>query len=269
MEPDEWDEQWQKLLGAIQDLEGSIDKMTAALPQERRELFLRLMVALDVEEGNPLLPIFVGLQVYIEYLKVVLGDIQQVGILYKSEIPAEMRVAADESLRKALSVYGDIQGRIDLSVSQIDESVGRIESIRVLWQKEMAALVPDIQKAYSASMEDAISAYRATTQQIAEDSLSRWSKELVSIRKTYLRDVIKQGLAWASGVVLIALLVVAGVANWQGRHVATQQAYDSFGGVAVYDFSQQLTARTENLDRLVQCRTNGLSECTIWIQDPP
>ena len=269
MEQDDWNEHWTKLLAAIADLEGSIDKLTAALPQERRELFLRLMVALDVEEGNPLLPIFVGLQVYIEYLKTVLGDIQEFAIAFKEEIPAEMRDASDDSLRKALTAYGDIQGRINKSAGHIDQSVGRIDSIREQWRKEMAALVPDIQKAYSLSMQDALAAYRASTQQIAEDSLSRWSKELVSIRKSYLQDVLKQGLIWASGVVLIALLVVAGAANWQGRNAANQEVYSSFGGVAMYDFSQQLMNRRQNLDRLVNCRSNGQSECTIWIEDPP
>ena len=269
MEQDDWNEHWTNLLAAIEDFEGSIDKLTAALPQERRELFLRLMVALDVEDGNPLLPIFVGLQVYIEYLKTVLGDIQQVGIAYKEGIPAEMRVAADDSLRKALTAYGDIQGRIDESAGHIETSVERIDSIREQWLKDMEALVPDIQKAYSHSMQDALAAYRASTQQIAEDSLSRWSKELVSIRKSYLQDVLIQGLIWASGVVLIALLVVAGAANWQGRDAATQGVYGSFGGVAMYDFSQQLMNRPQNLDRLVNCRSNGQPECTIWIEDPP
>ena len=257
------------LIRTVLDLEGSIDKLTAALPQERRELFLRLMVALDVEEGNPLLPIFVGLQVYIEYLKTVLGDIQQIGIAYKEEIPAEIRVAADDSLRKALSAYRDIQGRIDKSAGHIDTSVDRIDSIREQWREEMAALVPDIQKAYSLSMQDALAAYRASSQQIAEDSLSRWSQELVFIRKSYLQDVLKQGLIWASGVVLIALLIVAGAANWQGRQAATQGGYGSFGGVAMYNFSQQLMNRPQNLDRLVNCRSNGQSECTVWIEDPP
>ena len=93
----------------------AVDKLTAFLPQERREFFLRLMVTFGLEESNPLLPIFVGLQFYVEYLEAVLGDMRMVVRAFKQELPAELRTAADESPGKAVSAYGDIQKQIDSS----------------------------------------------------------------------------------------------------------------------------------------------------------
>ena len=57
---DQRDIHWENLQAALAQLESAVDKLTAVLPQERRELFLRLMVAFGLEDSNPLLPIFVG-----------------------------------------------------------------------------------------------------------------------------------------------------------------------------------------------------------------
>ena len=185
MASDERDIHWENLQASLEQLESAVDQLTAVLPQDRRELFLRLMVTLGLEENNPLLPIFVGLQFYVEYLKAVLRDMRTVVSAYKQELPAEIRGVADESLDKALSAYDDTQSQIDRSLSELrtvvsefraeipaeirgaaDESLGKALSAYGDIQSRIDASLQALQEAADESLGKALSGYDDIQKQI-------------------------------------------------------------------------------------------------------
>ncbi|NJL56668.1 hypothetical protein HC928_17035 [bacterium] len=88
----------------------------------------------------------------------------------------------------------------------------------------------------------------------------------------YLRNVIQQGLIWASGVSAIALLAVGGTAYWigsqHGRNSAVQNSYRAFGGQASYEFAKDLMNRADNVQRFIKCQEEDNEKCTVWMKEP-
>ena len=173
MATDERDIHWENLQAALEQLESAVDQLTAVLPQERRELFLRLMVTLGLEESNPLLPIFVGLQFYVEYLKAVLSDMRTVVSAYKQELPAELRTAADDSLRQVLSGFEDTQ-------SQIDRSLRDMRTVVNAYKEELPA---ELRTAADESLGKALSAYGDIQSRIDASLQAMWGAADESLGK--------------------------------------------------------------------------------------
>ena len=201
MASDQRDIHWENLQAALAQLESAVDQLTAVLPQERRELFLRLMVTLGLEESNPLLPIFVGLQFYVEYLKAVLSDMRTVVSAYKQELPAEMRTAADESLRQVLGGFEDTQSQIDRSLRDMrtvvdaykqelpaelrtaaDESLGKALSAYGDIQSRIDASLRELRGAADESLGKAVSAYGDIQKQI-DSSVSQIDNSIGQIKQ--------------------------------------------------------------------------------------
>lgn len=235
-----------------------LDKLLNQLSKDDRELVLRLMTELGIKADDPTHPLLVAMQYYVSILK---------------HIPEEMKTAADEACRKALTVYGTIQTKIDDSATMIESEVGKIDGIRVQWNQDAAALLPKFKAAFDEAMQVAVAAYKAKTSEIAEDSLKEWATSLEHFKTMYLRDVLRQGLIWASGVSAIALLAVGGTAYWigtqHGRDGAVQNSYKAFGNQANYDFAKNLMNRSDNVQRFVKCQQDDNEKCTVWIKTPP
>jgi hypothetical protein len=258
--------QFAELVQVLEQLENTVDQLTATLPQDNRELFLRLMVALDMRDNNPLLPIFVALQFYSEYLKSLSIQLRSVATTLLEKIPREVKSAGDAALTKALTSYGSIQ-------TQIDQSVTSIEFSRTQWNRDTETLLPKLEAAFATAKTDAVEAYQAEIRKQAEASLQDWRLELEDTRKLYLSDVLKQGLIWASGAIAIALLAVGGAAYWvgtqQGRDGAVQNSYKAFGSQANYEFAKKLMNRSDNVQRFVKCQKEENEKCTVWMRNPP
>lgn len=235
-----------------------LDKLLNQLEKDDREFILRLMAELGIPTNDPMHPFLVALQYYVQILR---------------EIPAAMKSAADESFRKAATVYGSIQ-------SNLNHSVAQIEGIRLQWGEDTKALLPEFSSTFNTAFDQAIQsadvvlkkkveAYRQEINQINATASRDWSQELVRTRNLYLSDVFWQGLVWASSATAIALLIVAGAAYWlgtqQGRAIAAQE----FGDQDWYTISQQLINRADNKQRLLRCNQDRNVKCTLWMEDPP
>ena len=99
--------------------------------------------------------------------------------------------------------------------------------------------------------------------------MAYWRKDLVSFRRAYLREVLILAFGLGSAIVLIVLLAVGGVSNWQGRTAAVQNAYTAFGGQSTYEFAERLMRRADNVDRFIKCESENNPKCTVWLQSPP
>jgi|GEM_PF-3824758 len=235
-----------------------LDKLLNQLSKDDREFILRLMAELGIPTNDPMHPFLVALQYYVHILR---------------EIPAAMKSSADESFRKAVTVYGTIQTNIDNSTKKIETEVGKIDSIRVQWGNDVKALLPEFRTAFDEAMKTATAAYQKKINKIAETSLQDWGRELESTRTIYLRDVFQQGLIWAGSSTAIALLSVGGAAYWvgtqHGRDAAVQASYKAFGRQPSYDFAKELMNREDNVQRFIKCQDEGNEKCTVWIKNPP
>lgn len=230
-----------------------LDKLLNQLSKDDRELVLRLMTELGIKADDPTHPLLVAMQYYVSILR---------------DIPDEMKAAAEESLRRAITVYGGIQTQIDNSATRIEGKVSKIDDIRVQWNQDTAALLPKFKTAFDEAMQVAVAAYKAKTSEIAENSLQEWATNLEHVKTMYLRDVLKQGLIWASGVSAIALLAVGGAAYWFGVQQGKANAVEEFGNQDWYTISQQMINRADNKQRLINCYNDSNPKCTVWIQDP-
>jgi hypothetical protein len=235
-----------------------LDKLLNQLEKGDREFILRLMAELGIPTNDPMHPFLVALQYYVQILR---------------EIPAAMKSAADESFRKAATVYGSIQ-------SNLNHSVVQIEGIRVQWEEDTKALLPEFRSAFNAAFDQAIQSadvvlqkkvegYRQEINKINATALREWSQELVRTRNLYLSDVFWQGLVWASTATAIALVVVAGSAYWLGTRQGQVNAAKEFGDQDWYTISQQLINRADNKQRLLRCNQDRNVKCTLWMEDPP
>lgn len=231
-----------------------MDKLLNQLPKDDRELVLRLMTELGMKASDPTHPLLVAMQYYVSILR---------------DIPEDMKTAADEACRKALTAYGTIQTKIDGSVTKVETEVGKIDKVRVKWVENAEALLPKFKKAFDEAMQTATAAYTAKTSEIAETSLQEWAQELESVRRIYLRDVLRQGLIWASGVSAIALLAVGGAAYWFGTQQGRASAVKEFGNQDWYDIGKATINRADNKQRILNCNRDGNPKCTVWITDPP
>ena len=235
-----------------------LDKLLNQLEKDDREFILRLMAELGIQTNDPMHPFLVALQYYVQILR---------------EIPAAMKSAADESFRKAATVYGSIQSNLNYSVAQI-------EGIRLQWGEDTKALLPEFSSTFDAAFDQAVQsadavlkkkveAYRQEINQINATASRDWSQELVRTRNLYLSDVFWQGLVWASSATAIALVVVAGSAYWLGTQQGRALAAQEFGDQDWYTISQQLINRADNKQRLIHCHTDRNAKCTLWIETPP
>ncbi len=235
-----------------------LDKLLNQLSQDDREFVLRLMTELGIRSDDPMHPLLVALQYYICLLR---------------DIPEQMRAAAKDSMREALTTYGTIQTKIDNSVDRVKTQVDRVDGIREHWKQDAEALLPKLTTAFDAAKKTSIEAHQAEMRKNAEAELQSWGQELESTRRIYLGDVLKQGLIWASGATVIALLAVGGTAYWigsqQGRSAAVQDSYKAFGGQSNYGFAKNLMNRGDNVQRFVKCQEDGNEKCTVWMQNPP
>lgn len=260
--------QFADLVQALEQMESTIDQLTETLPQDSRELFLRLMIALDVKENSPLLPIFVALQFYSEYLKSLSTQLRSVATSLLQKIPNQMKTAGDDALTKALTSYGTIQTQIDNSIGQVEAQVKKVDSIRDQWKQDTEALLPNFKGAFTVAKSEAVEAYQAEIRKQSETALQEWGQELESTRKIYLADVLKQGFIWATGASAIALLAVGGAAYWFGVQQGKANAVKEFGNQDWYTISQQMINRADNKQRLINCYNDSNPKCTVWIRDP-
>jgi hypothetical protein len=185
------------------------------------------------------------------------------------DIPTQMRSAARDALREALTTYGTIQTKIDNSIGQVQSEVDRVDGIRGQWKQDAEALLPKFSAAFNSAKAIAVEAYQAELRENSEDSLQNWAQELESTRKLYLSDVLRQGLIWASGATAIALLAVGGAAYWFGTQQGQANAVKEFGNQDWYDISKATIKRSDNKQRILNCYRDNNPKCTIWIIDPP
>lgn len=235
-----------------------LDKLLNQLSQDDREFVLRLMTELGIRADDPMHPLLVALQYYICLLR---------------DIPEQMRSAAKDSMREALTTYGTIQTEIDNSVDRVKAQVDRVDDIREQWNQDAEALLPKLSTAFDTAKKTSIEAHQAEMRKNAETHLQDWAQELESTRKIYLADVLKQGLIWAGSAVTIALLAVGGTTYWigtqHGRDGAVQNSYKAFGNQANYDFAKNLMNRSDNVQRFVKCQEEDNEKCTVWMKTPP
>jgi len=235
-----------------------LDKLLNQLSQSDREFVLRLMTELGIPTNDPMHPFLVALQYYVSILR---------------DIPASLKSSADESFRKAAQVYGSIQSNIENSVAEIDE-------IRQQWKEDAEALLPSFRTAFDIAFtkakEDAdsilrlkVKAYEKEIDRINEEALDRWQDSFSDARNRYLGDVLKQGLIWASGAIVITSLAVGGAAYWFGVQQGQANAVKEFGNQDWYDISRDTINRADNKQRMINCNKDRNPKCTIWMVDPP
>lgn len=257
----------------LEQFENAFDQLSSILPPQQERLFLRLMQALELKVGDPLLPIIVALQVYSEYLKTLSDKFCSTGNTLSKEIPDEIRNAGDDALNKALATYSTIQTQIEQSVDDIKSSVTDVEEIRVKWEKNTKSLLPEFKDAFESAKKEAVEAYQTEIQTKVEAFHRKQQRELESLCKTYFADVFKQVVLWSGTAVTVSLLFVGGTAYWlgtqNGKTAAVQASYQSFQGKSNYEFAKSLMNRADNISRLVKCSNESNAKCTVWIEDPP
>jgi F0F1-type ATP synthase membrane subunit b/b' len=230
-----------------------LNKLLNELSPADREFILRLMVELGIPNNDPMHPFLVALQYYVSILR---------------DIPAAMKAAADDSLRKAAAIYGTFQSNIENVTAKIAFEVDRIDGLRVQWGEDAEALLPKFKAVFDATFDQAIQAadevlqkkvagYQKRVDEINEKALQSWSEQLESTRSAYLRDVLRQGLIWASG----ALLMTAAAIGWaayqkgsqdgfrDGYNASVQDVYKAFGGKRGYECAKAVWK-----DNTFQCR---------------
>lgn len=257
----DFDAEFAALMASLLELETVVDRLIETLPPERREFFLRLMVALDVEERSPLLPMILGLQLYAEYLKKVISVLLH-------QLPTNIKTAGDAAANRVLTSYGTIQSQIDVSVEQVRSEVTRIGAIRDQWNSNANELLPKLESAFTTAKDDAIKAYKAEIDTIAEDTLKDWADNYSATRQECLRQVWRMS-AMAIGLGGLAIGVAAYFGGvQQGRAAAVQDSYKAFGGAENYEFTKYLVRRGDNVQRFVKCQKDGNDKCTVWISTP-
>lgn len=265
----EFDALFEDLIAAMEDLGSAAAQFAEILPQERREIFFRLMMALNLSERNPILPILVGLQLYAEYLNRLMSAVLR-------RLPEVLRTSGDDAANRALSAYGQIQTGLEDLITQattqadrIDKVPSQINEVRKQWSIDAKALLPDLEAAFDAAKKDAVAAYKAETDTIAEDALKEWADNYNATRRECLGNVWKM-----SSVAIVLGGLAIGVAAYfggvqQGRAAAIQDSYKAFGGVDSYDSAKYLMRRGDNVSRLIKCQKEDNEKCTIWVKNPP
>jgi len=231
-----------------------LDKLLNQLSQDDREFVLRLMTELGIRADDPMHPLLVALQYYICLLR---------------DIPEQMRAAAKDSMREALTTYGTIQTKIDNSVDQVKAQVDRVDGIREHWKQDAEALLPKLTTAFDDAKKISIEAHQAEMRKNAEAELQGWGEELKSVRTLYLRDVLWQGLIWAGSAVAIAILAVGGAAYSFGTQQGRASVVKEFGNQDWFDIGKATINRADNKQRILSCYRDSNPKCTVWITDPP
>lgn len=161
----------------------------------------------------------------------------------------------------------------------LENSVSEIDSIRQRWKKDTQALLPNFRNAFNLAFNKAtkdmdqvlqhkIEVYQKEIEKIEAASLRDWNQALANARSIYLKDVLKQGLIWASGVTAIALLAVGSISWWGSSILTKQQIYKEFGGESMYDTMLYFNRLGDNPDLLLRCKASSNPKCTVWIADP-
>jgi len=265
----EFDALFEDLIAAMESLGSAAAQFAEILPQERRETFFRLMMALNLSERNPILPILVGLQLYGEYLNRLMSAVLR-------RLPEALRTSGDDAANRALVAYGQIQTGLETLITKattqadrIDSVPSRIEEIRKQWSTDAKALLPDLKAAFDAAKKDAVAAYKAETDTIAEGALKDWADNYNQALRECLGNVWKMSsLAIGLGGLAIGVAAYFGGVQ-QGRAAAIQDSYKAFGGVESYTYAKSLMRRGDNVRRFVKCGNEGNDKCTVWIKDPP
>lgn len=235
-----------------------LDKLLNQLPKDDRELVLRLMAELGIKANDPTHPLLVAMQYYVSILR---------------DVPRDMKIAADDAFRKAISVYGSIQGQIENSATRIESDVNRLDSVRAQWVKEAEALLPAFKTAFNAAFEASLktveAGYKLKAEEVEKAKVKEWKQNLENFREEYFSDIRKMVLVISGGVLVVPLLVGMGAAYWLGVQQGQANAVKEFGNQDWYDISKVTINRADNKQRILMCSRDGNPKCTIWIADPP
>lgn len=267
------DQHFAELVQTLEAIDLAVDQMTNVLPQEKRELFLRLLVALDVKENSPLLPLFVGLQIYQEYLKAVARDLRSVAASMLDTLPEKVKTAADTATTRAITGYGKVQTQIDSSVGAIEKSVKAgaksIDDIRGKWKDDTSSLIAEIKTAVEEAAKASVKKYQADIAAFEAQSKASFKSDWHSTRDLYLSDVRKQGLLYTTGAIIAGILLTGVGAGYVGYRMghdrAIQETYSAFGNQYTYNYAKRLVFLKDNRGRLIRCEESGNSKCTIWL----
>jgi hypothetical protein len=234
-----------------------LDKLLNQLPKDDREFVLRLMAELGIKADDPTHPLLAAMQYYVSILR---------------DIPKEMRESADDAFRKAIAVYGNIQGQIDNSATRIEAGVEQLDSIRVQWIKQAEALLPTFKTAFNASFEASLktveAGYKLKAEEVEKTKVKEWKQNLENFRREYFSDIRKMVLAISGGVLVVPLLVGMSAAYWFGVQQGRSNAVKEFGNEDWYSISRELINRADNKQRLINCNKDDNPKCTVWLRDP-
>ncbi|MBE9030463.1 hypothetical protein IQ266_12050 [filamentous cyanobacterium LEGE 11480] len=220
-----------------------LEKLLSQMPQENRELVLRLISELGIPKDDPSLPLLIAMQFYVNLLQ---------------EIPSAMDASADAALKQSLQAYASLQGNLSGTVQEIDQ-------VRGQWLHDSRRLFADVHTIFESCKQKAVQQYDTEVTQLNQFKLEQFTTDWRDVQAEYALDIRRQGIWHSFGAGLAGLLLVVPLAGWMGWQMKYLETFTRSDGL----FFVEMAEFRDNRQRLDHCRKtmqrNG-GKCTFWIE---